>query len=114
MDCKIAERPEFGETLSDDEAETAEQTSDRREVAAGVTHLLADLSEREATIVSMRFGMGKYAAQGPRATEDVAKALGLSRERVHELETRAIGKLRTSAESTGFSSLLNPDHEDEE
>ncbi|MCD6539778.1 MAG: sigma-70 family RNA polymerase sigma factor [Candidatus Omnitrophica bacterium] len=56
-----------------------------------VLDLLSSLSEREKKILDLRFGIedGK-----PRTLAEVAKYLGISRERVRQIEERALKKLR--------------------
>lgn len=100
------EATEFGELVADPESEVAGDAADRREMREGVGKLVEDLSEREQAVVSMRFGLGEHSAEGPRSAEDVAKVMGLSRERVHELETRALRKLRKKAKGAGLDQLL--------
>ena len=105
---------EFGELISDPESEVVGAESDKRELREGIDKLLEDLSEREHAVLAMRFGLGDNASEGPRSAEDVAKAMNLSRERVHELETRALRKLRKKAKGAGLDQLLGdaPDVEE--
>ncbi|HEX8463265.1 MAG TPA: sigma-70 family RNA polymerase sigma factor [Abditibacterium sp.] len=105
---------EFGENLADVSTESVENSAARKEVGEGLTALLEELSEREKSIVQMRFGLGEFADAGSRASEDVAKILHISRERVHELELRALRKLRKKAKGSGLDKLFgNPDDDDE-
>lgn len=101
----------LGENLADDEAESIENAAIRQEVGAGLTALLEDLSDREKMIVQMRFGLGQYAATGSRASEDVAKELKISRDRVHEIELRALRKLRRKAKGSGLAKLFGDDED---
>ncbi len=96
----------LGENLADEEAESIENAAIRQEVGVGITALLDDLSDREKLIVQMRFGLGAYAATGSRASEDVAKELKISRDRVHEIELRALRKLRRKAKGSGLAKLF--------
>ncbi|MBW3636578.1 MAG: sigma-70 family RNA polymerase sigma factor [Armatimonadetes bacterium] len=100
------EGSELGESLADESSEAVENSAARQEAAVGLTALLEELSEREKLIVQMRFGLGEHAASGSRASEDVAKILGISRERVHELELRALRKLRKKAKGSGLDQLF--------
>ena len=60
-----------------------------------VDQLLEDLSEREAKILKMRFGFfGEV-----KTLEEIGKEIGLSRERVRQIEKRAQLKLKTKLQS---------------
>ena len=59
-----------------------------------VRKLLGTLSDRERTIIVRRFGL-----EGDQRTlVQVGRELGISKERVRQLESRALGKLRALAE----------------
>lgn len=92
---------EFGETLEGDE-EALESRSERLQTAKELTALLEDLPEREHEVLSMRFGLGDYKDIGPQAVDDVAESMNLSRERVHDIEVRALRKLRKRARGAGL------------
>ena len=59
---------------------------------------LDELDEREAMVIRMRFGLDPYTAMTLR---EVGENLGLTRERVRQLESQAILKLMTSLCETG-------------
>ena len=61
-----------------------------------VTALLPQLRPRERYILRSRFGWGREFE--PRTLQDIADELGISRERVRQLEARALGRLRELAE----------------
>lgn len=100
------EMTEFGELIADPESEVAGEASARREMREGLARLFEDLTEREQAVMSMRYGLGDSANQGAQSAEDVAKSLNISRERVHELEMRALRKLRRKAKGAGLDQLL--------
>ena len=57
----------------------------------GVDHLLSTLSERQACVIKMRFGL----QDGNLYTlSRIGKHLGVSRERVRQIEEEALAKLR--------------------
>ena len=60
------------------------------------------LEDREATVVRMRFGLEPYSAMTLR---EVGEKLGLTRERVRQLESHALLKLMSSLSET--SALLD-------
>ena len=64
---------------------------DARTRSTWLAQALGDLSDRERTIIRRR-----HLADQPVTLEDLGQQLGISKERVRQLETRAMGKLRTS------------------
>jgi RNA polymerase nonessential primary-like sigma factor len=54
-------------------------------------HLLADLTDRERDVILMRFGLGDG---HPYSLAEIGRALELSRERVRQIEAKALQKLR--------------------
>lgn len=73
----------------DPEAEALQRVRSRE-----VEELLAVLPAREATILRRRFGLGDDRC---RTLEEVAGELGISRERVRQLERRALARLRDAS-----------------
>ena len=67
-------------------------------LSAKVDELLEDLSEKEALILKMRFGfLGEV-----RTLEEVGKEIGLSRERVRQIEKKAKLKLKLKLQSESW------------
>ena len=83
----------FGELLADPLAgDEYERVLDSIE-AEGLHALLAGLSDRERDILRARYGLGR----DEQSLRDVAAALGVSAERVRQLEQRALAKLAAAA-----------------
>lgn len=61
---------------------------------ASLNEVLGSLPERESQIVRMRYGIG--AVERPMTLREIGRELGLSRERVRQLEHAAIRRLRSS------------------
>ncbi len=61
--------------------------------------LLATITEREARILSWRFGLE---GEGPKTLREAGLLAGLSRERVHQIERRALQKLKQAMGRAGY------------
>jgi RNA polymerase primary sigma factor len=69
-----------------------------------VRHLLSHLSERERRVVSAHYGVGEGVHEGeeldaPVTYEQLGRRLGLSKQRVRQIERSALAKLRAAADS---------------
>ncbi len=91
---------EDGETTLADslEEEPAEQTEqlacthvNQQELHSRLQALLATLNPRERLVLHLRYGLD--GTKG-RTLEEIGKLLGVTRERVRQMETKALGKLR--------------------
>jgi len=71
---------------------------DKMEMQA-LRDLLDAIDQREARILSLRFGL---AEDGPRTLREVGRRMGLSRERVRQIEKRALEKLKEALGSAGY------------
>jgi RNA polymerase primary sigma factor len=68
-----------------------EQTATDRVMKAEILSILDELQPREKEIIVLRFGLGD---DQPHTLEEVGRIMGLTRERVRQLEARALKKLR--------------------
>lgn len=59
-----------------------------------INAVLRQLSHREMRIIELRFGLS---GDGPLTLEETGKVLGITRERVRQIQEKAINKLRNSA-----------------
>jgi RNA polymerase sigma factor (sigma-70 family) len=83
----------LGELLADPLADDAYERVVDHAAAAGLGALLGGLSDRERAVVAARHGL-----DGPeRSLRELAAELGVSAERVRQVEGRALGKLRAAA-----------------
>jgi RNA polymerase primary sigma factor len=63
-----------------------------------IFEFLSSLEDREATVIRMRFGLDSY---NPMTLREVGENLGLTRERVRQLESHALQKLMHALAETG-------------
>jgi RNA polymerase primary sigma factor len=85
------EQSNLGDFLEDDELRRPETAVDLEARRAEVTAAVAMLPERERQVLELRYGLGGGDAM---TLEDVGRAFGVTRERVRQVETRALLKLK--------------------
>ena len=68
------------------------------------THMLASLTPREERIIRMRFGLG---INSDHTLEEVGQQFALTRERIRQIEARALRKLKHPSRSSVLRSFLN-------
>jgi len=93
----------LAQLVGDDKAVVALQQVIEGFLYADVASALRRLSQRERAILTLRFGLRDTL---PHTLADIAGVLGVTRERVRQLETRALAKLRKGAESGLLHSYL--------
>ena len=81
---------ELGDLLEDSHA-TPEQALTRAELHADLEALLGELTSREAAVIRLRYGLED---DTPQTLSQIGEDLQLSRERVRQIESRALLKLR--------------------
>ncbi|WP_106401522.1 RNA polymerase sigma factor [Actinocorallia populi] len=93
LDSTIGEDGEtrIGDLIEDTDSPEASELVDRQLMADQLRRALAVLSPREAKIMAMRFGL--YDGT-PRTLDEIGKHLGLTRERIRQLEKESLSKLR--------------------
>ncbi|WP_433323362.1 RNA polymerase sigma factor [Spirillospora sp. CA-294931] len=93
LDSTIGEDGEtrIGDLIEDTDSPEAAELVDRQLMADQLRRTLDILSPREAKIMAMRFGL--YDGT-PRTLDEIGKSLGLTRERIRQLEKESLSKLR--------------------
>jgi len=84
-------RATLGDIISDESQESQEETITKVELKEGIRTILEELSEREAGILRMYYGLDNYEAM---TLEKIGTIVGLTRERVRQLKEGALKKLR--------------------
>ena len=86
----------LGDVISDAGARDPEQGALERNLHDDVTELLSTLTPREQKILRMRFGVGEKDAH---TLEEVGASFNVTRERIRQIEAKALAKLRSSSRS---------------
>ena len=86
-----SEEDSMADLLEDPDAIDPVDELHRERLTGSVNSLLVHLSERERDVLSQRFGLG---GQPGRTLQEIASLLGLSRERVRQIQAGAIARLR--------------------
>jgi RNA polymerase primary sigma factor len=87
----------LADILEDVQAPKPEELVAEDQLHHHLAQCLADLPDREALILRLRYGME---TDHPHSLKEIGDILGLSRERVRQLEQLALNKLRRSHHST--------------
>jgi RNA polymerase sigma factor (sigma-70 family) len=96
---------ELGDVVEDRSAESPFETAATALLPEEIQRLLAPLDQREREILRLRFGLDG-AGEG-RTLEEVGEHFNLTRERIRQIEARAMSKLRHPSSDTGARDLLS-------
>jgi len=96
---------ELGDVVEDRSAESPFETAATALLPEEIQRLLAPLDEREREILRLRFGLDG-SSEG-RTLEEVGEHFNLTRERIRQIEARAMSKLRHPSSDTGARDLLS-------
>lgn len=73
------------------------------ERSQAINEMLETITPREAKVIKMRFGLGEHHQEY--TLEETAKACGVTRERIRQIEAKACGKMRHPARSNKVREL---------
>src|SRR5687767_445839 len=94
---------ELGDVVEDKTAESPFEMAATSLLPEEIQRLLGPLDEREREILRLRFGLDRGE---PRTLEEVGEHFNLTRERIRQIEARAMSKLRHPSSDTGARDLL--------
>lgn len=81
----------LGEMVMDERLKSPDEVMVDDDVLKTAVELLSTLDDREATVLKMRFGLSDTP---PHTLKEIGVALGLTRERVRQIETEALARLQ--------------------
>jgi len=93
----------FMDMVEDPNSQSADSVMDESVLPERVNTALMHLGEREREVIKMRFGIGY---DTPHTLDSVGKHLGLTRERIRQIENEALKRLQRSKSATVLRSLL--------
>jgi RNA polymerase primary sigma factor len=93
LDSPVGEEDDsyLADFIKDDGAEEPLDAATRQMLQEAVKEVLDELNEREKEVVVMRFGLDDEQA---RTLEEVGKQFGVTRERIRQIESKTLAKLR--------------------
>ncbi len=95
---------QFGDLIEDSEAVVAIDAVSFTLLREQLGHVLDTLSEREAGVVTMRFGLSDGQ---PRTLDEIGKVYGVTRERIRQIESKTMSKLRHPSRSQALREYLD-------
>lgn len=93
---------QFGDVIPDHQAVPPDANVHRSELTEQLDHILSTLTPREQTVIRLRFGIGYDESS---TLEQVGQSLSVTRERIRQIEAKALKKLKTPAIKELFAAI---------
>ena len=106
LDSPLGEEDDstLADLIADQQAEAPADAAARRMLVEAVEEALADLNDREKEVVRLRFGLIDGQA---RTLEEVGREFGVTRERIRQIESKTLAKLRHPQRSQKLRDYLD-------
>ena len=98
-----AESTRLAELIKDDRSEQPFETAFKIALQETIQNVLTHLTEREMRIIQLRYGL---MGEGPCTLQETGRLLGITRERVRQIQEKAIAKLRNLTEIEDLHDIL--------
>jgi RNA polymerase primary sigma factor len=103
LETPIGEDSDLGDFLEDKRTPSPAESLLSQDLMLQVERALAMLSPKEAEILRLRFGIGE---EGEHTLEEVGQRFDVTRERIRQIEAKALRKLRSPLRGRGLRSFV--------
>lgn len=93
----------LGDFVQDDEIDSPEEAASNQVLKEQLAEILSTLSDREQKIIRLRFGIG---GGQPHTLEQVGEEFDVTRERIRQIEAKALNKLRKNKDTKKLKGYL--------
>lgn len=94
----------LGDFVKDDEVEDPEESAETESMKEEINNALDTLTDREREVLELRFGLKDGRS---RTLEEVGKEFGVTRERIRQIESKALRKLKHPTRSHNLRDLMD-------
>ena len=95
---------QFGDFIEDEPADRPDEQVVRTMREAGVQEVVSKLPDRERRVIELRYGLDPA---GPMTLEDIGREVGLTRERVRQIEVKTLQMLKSSGDADRLAGMEN-------
>ncbi len=103
LETPIGEDSDLGDFLEDKRTPSPSDSLLTQDLTAQIERALSNLSSKEAEILRLRFGIGE---EGEHTLEEVGQRFDVTRERIRQIEAKALRKLRSPLRGRGLRSFV--------
>ncbi len=105
LEMPVGDDSEFGDFIEDDQSASPDEAMYGIALTEALDHILSQMLPREAQILRLRFGLE---GGQPQTLEQVGQVMGLSRERIRQIERQALRRLRQPKFASILTDFLTP------